>query len=275
MGPDILVAVALHIAAIACKDEVDHVYLAIAVQVIVAKVDGLVHLGHHGLYNVNHPLIEAVIICAISLLGTRIVAGVVDGDRPHHIERGVELTHRVIIEVIAHTALHIHGIVGVGSVVEILLAGQLLIELLRIGQGELLVVPLHQHHQSLEVVIVNQRPDAGRGATTLPVSTVGGTNHLRCHFFPLLTGGTHLRSHHLLHRSQKSLLGSRATLRIVRHKVGGSQHAVGRLRGIAIIAIGALQHRIAVGCGGETKILVSMQLQGNHRAVGLNHIYRT
>ena len=87
----------------------------------------------------------------------------------------------------------------------------------------------------------------------------------------LLLGGRHVGTQHLLLAGEERALGSGSCLGVVGYKISGMQLAVDAL-GIAVVAVGATHHGVAIGGGHEMEKLVAMHEQGDGGAVGLNHV---
>ncbi len=150
MRPHIAGVVALYIAAITGKDNVYHVNVAVAVQVVVIEVHKTVYLLHDSLKYGDNTRFPSGADIALCILGSRIETRIVDLYRPYHIKDRVKDTHRVGPKVVADTSFDIIGIDRLCIVCVVLLAGQLLVKVHGLVDIKRPVVPIHQHHQTLE-----------------------------------------------------------------------------------------------------------------------------
>ena len=124
--------------ALTCIDEVDLIDIAIAIPVVRCPVFYFVLGEFDGL--ADH--LSRVLVVALAVVLTIVGIIIANGDRPHDVEVEFKFPATLCLEIVGHRALEIALAVA-------LFVGNVLIQLIVVGSQELLVLEVHQDHDSL------------------------------------------------------------------------------------------------------------------------------
>ena len=270
MWPEQAGVVALDVGWQSCKDEVDHVYLAVAVAVVLAEVN--LRVGRRA--GVDHQLQAAHALAAGVGLGLHvgIVHAAVDLYGSHDIERRYEDALGVVAEVVAHAACAGHLLMG-PRVGVVRLVGTLVVILIDHGLHDVAVVLVLE----LAVVVFDEQYEPLEVGVVVVLRTVGSEAalpalcRLAAHLLCLLADAWRDASCEL----QERVLGRRPSLFVVCHEGGGCQLSVVVELCIDIVSSGVSGQCIAVGCGVVVSPLVALEADAEGGAVRLCNLCHT
>ena len=250
VGPQVIVAVAAIIGAVSGHDKVDHVDIAVAIGIVIGKIHLVVDGVECGFEN------QVRFIAAL-------LARVVDIHWPHDIKLRVELSHGILIEIVAHGtgALHkLRGSPSAGDVVAAVAPGveHVGVKLLCVGALEFLVGVLDKNHKPAEA-----GPILGRAAAADDACVAVGA--------PGFPGEDAFPVGQVLSLCAEQLcVACCAVLCVACDDPRRHQPAV-LLGGVSEPSVPVAQHGVAVGSGSVVIELVAHELHGDGVAVGLSH----